>query len=308
LQVLTKFRGEIYLFLGALFFSFNGIISKIVLIDGLSAWRLTQIRTGGAFLLLFTFNIIFRRHELKATRQEIPWLIAFGVIGVALVQAFYFVAIERLYVGVALLIEFTAPIWILLFLRFILKKHVPNGLWYAIALSFSGLLMITQIWNGLSLDQLGLLAAFVDALSLATYFLIGDRLGKTKSSNAITTWGFGVTSLVLLVALPLWSYPTEVFTKQMPLLGRFAEYSFPGWALLLWIIVMGTILPYLLVVGGLKILSASTASIFGMIEPVLAGIFAWWWLSESLGAIQLLGCVVVIVGIVIADKARQKTH
>ena len=306
--MLTKLRGEIYLFFGALFFAFNGIISKIVLIDGPSAWRLTQIRTGGAFLILLIFHLAFRRNELKTTRAELPWLIAFGVVGVAFVQAFYFVAIERMYVGVALLIEFTAPIWILIFLRFILKKHVPNSLWYAIVLSFSGLLMITQIWNGLSLDRLGLVAALVDALSLAGYFLIGDRLGKSKSSGAITTWGFGVTTLLLLFALPLWSYPTEIFTKNIKLLGRFDGYTLPGWVLILWIVTMGTVLPYLLVVSGLKILSASTASIFGMIEPVLAGIFAWWWLNESLNAIQLIGCLVVIIGIAIADRARQQAH
>ncbi|NCZ73821.1 MAG: EamA family transporter, partial [Actinobacteria bacterium] len=120
--MLKALRGEIYLFVGALLFAFNGIIAKIVLVDGLSAWRLTQIRTGGAFLLLFAFHFTFRRHELKTTKSELPWLIAFGIVGVALVQAFYFVAIERMYVGVALLIEFTAPIWILLFLRFVLKK------------------------------------------------------------------------------------------------------------------------------------------------------------------------------------------
>ena len=306
--MLTKLRGEIYLFFGALFFAFNGIISKIVLIDGPSAWRLTQIRTGGAFVLLLLFHIVFKRHELKATKSELPWLLAFGVVGVAFVQAFYFVAIERMYVGVALLIEFTAPIWILIFLRFVLKKHVPNTFWYAILLSFSGLLMITQIWNGLSLDRLGLIAALVDALSLAGYFLIGDRLGKTRSSGAITTWGFGVTTALLAIALPLWSFPTEIFTKNMKLLGRFDGYTLPGWVLILWIITMGTVLPYLCVVSGLKILSASTASIFGMIEPVLAGMFAWWWLNESLNAIQLLGCVVVIVGIAIADRARQQAH
>jgi drug/metabolite transporter (DMT)-like permease len=54
-------------------------------------------------------------------------------------------------------------------------------------------------------------------------------------------------------------------------------------------------------------MSASTASIFGMIEPVLAGIFAWWWLNESLTTIQLIGCLVVLVGISIADRARQHT-
>ncbi len=304
--MLTKLRGEIYLFLGAFLFAFNGIISKIVLIDGLSAWRLTQIRTGGAFILLFAVYFTFRRHELKPTRDELPWLIAFGAVGVTFVQAFYFVAIERMYVGVALLIEFTAPIWILLFLRFVLKKHVPNSLWYAILLSFSGLLMITQIWNGLSLDRIGLIAAFIDAFALAGYFLIGDRLGKTKSSAAITTWGFGVASAMLFFVLPVWNYPTEVFGKDMELLGRFSEYTLPGWVLILWIVVMGTIAPYLFVVSGLKLLSAANASVFGMIEPVLAGVFAWWWLSENLNGIQLVGCVVVIVGIFIADKARSK--
>lgn len=302
--MLTKLRGEIYLFLGAFLFAFNGIISKIVLLDEISAWRLTQIRTGGAFVILFTFYIIFKRHELKPSKAELPWLILFGVVGVAMVQAFYFIAIERMFIGIALLIEFTAPIWILLFLRFVLKKHVPKGLWYAIALAFTGLLMITQVWSGLSVDQIGLLAAIFDALALAGYFLIGDLLGKTKSSGAIATWGFGVATLILLFALPLWNFPTAALSNDMNLLGRFENYQLPGWALVLWIVVMGTIAPYLLVISGLKILSASTASIFGMIEPVLAGIFAWWWLSERLTAIQLVGCIVVIVGISIADRAR----
>jgi drug/metabolite transporter (DMT)-like permease len=233
-------------------------------------------------------------------------LIAFGAVGVTFVQAFYFVAIERMYVGVALLIEFTAPIWILIFLKFVLKKHVPTGLWYAILLAFGGLLMITQIWNGLTLDQIGLIAAFIDAFALAGYFLIGDRLGKTKSSASITTWGFGIASLMLLFVLPIWNFPTDVFSKEMELLGRFSGYTLPGWSLILWIVVMGTIAPYIFVVSGLKILSASTASVFGMIEPVMAGMFAWWWLSESLNGIQLIGCVIVIVGIFIADRTRAK--
>jgi drug/metabolite transporter (DMT)-like permease len=209
-----------------------------------------------------------------------------------------------MYVGIALLIEFTAPIWILLFLRFVLKKQVPKGLWYAIALAFTGLLMITQIWSGLSIDQIGLIAAFLDALALAGYFLIGDLLGKTKSSGAIATWGFGVASLMLLFALPIWNFPFDTLSNEMSLLGRFEGYSLPGWVLILWIVVMGTIAPYLFVISGLKLLSASTASIFGMIEPVLAGIFAWWWLSESLTGVQLIGCLVVIVGISVADRVR----
>jgi drug/metabolite transporter (DMT)-like permease len=180
--VLTKLRGEIYLLSGALLFSFNGIISKIVLVDGLSAWRLTQIRTGGAFVILFAIYFTFRRSELKTTKKELPWLIAFGVVGVALVQAFYFVAIERLYVGVALLIEFTAPIWILLFLRFVLKKHVPNSLWYAILLSFTGLLLITQVWSGISL--------FGDLEFQALFSSLYYQLGNFQKRYLLKIWSY----------------------------------------------------------------------------------------------------------------------
>ena len=303
----TKLRGEIYCLIGALLFAFNGIVSKIVLIDSISAWRLTQARTGGGFLILFIFYMAFRRKELKPTKAELPWLLLFGLVGVALVQALYFVAIERMYVGVALLIEFTAPIWILVFLRFVLKKHVPSAFWYAILLALGGLLMITQIWNGLAIDRIGLMAAFFDAFCLAGYFLIGDHLSKTKSSGAISVWGFGVASLGLLFFFPIWDYPFEALSKDMNLLGVFEGQTLPGWVLVLWIIIMGTVAPYLFVLAGLKLLSASTASVFGMIEPVLAGMIAWWWLNESLNGIQLIGCVVVIVVIFIADRARQHT-
>jgi drug/metabolite transporter (DMT)-like permease len=78
----------------------------------------------------------------------------------------------------------------------------------------------------------------------------------------------------------------------------------PGWALILWIIVMGTIVPYLFVIAGLRLLSASTSSVIGMMEPVFAGVFAWVWLEQNWNGIQLIGAVVVLVGIYTADRAR----
>ena len=78
----------------------------------------------------------------------------------------------------------------------------------------------------------------------------------------------------------------------------------PGWVLILWIILLGTIAPYLLVVNGIKLLSASTSSVMGMAEPVLAGVFAWLWLFEEWNLIQLIGGVTVIIGIICADRAR----
>lgn len=305
--MLARLRGEIYLILGATLFAFNGVVAKVVLAEGLSPWRLTQVRSGGAFLILITFFLFFKRHELRATRQEIPWLIAFGVVAVVLVQALYFVAIGRIYLGTALLIEFTAPIWILLFMRFVLKKQVDRLLWLALALSFSGLIVVTQVWRGLTLDGIGLLAAFLDSIALAGYFLIAEKLGKTKTGAVMTVWGFGIGTLIMAFMMPLWSFPTEYFTISMQLPGFLDQYSLPGWMLIGWVVVFGTLLPYLLVIAGLRILSASTASIIGILEPVLASLFAWWFLSEVLNNVQLAGAIVVVIGIYFANRARDRS-
>ena len=305
--MLTTLRGEIYLILGAALFAFNGVVAKVVLAEGLSPWRLTQVRSGGAFLILIIFFLLFRRRDLRASRSEIPWLIAFGVVAVVLVQALYFVAIGRIYLGTALLIEFTAPIWILLFMRFVLKRQVDRLLWLALALSFSGLMIVTQVWKGLTLDGIGLLAAFLDSIALAGYFLIAEKLGKTKTGAVMTVWGFGIGTIIMAFMMPLWSFPTEYFTRSMQLPGFLDQYSLPGWILIAWVVVFGTLFPYLLVIAGLRILSASTASIIGLLEPVLASLFAWWFLSEVLNNVQLAGAITVVVGIFLANRARERS-
>ena len=300
----TKYKGEILTLLGAVFFSFNGIVAKLVLTSGLSSMRLTQVRCGGAFLILATYIFLRNREKLRVTRAELPQLALYGVIGFFAVQALYFVAIARLHVSIALIMEFTAPIWIVLWLRFVKKRYVPPLMWSAIFLAFSGLILIAQIWEGGSLDPIGVIAALVDGIVLAAFFLLGEKLSSTREVQSLMVYGFGFASIGLAVVMPLWSYPTEIFTQTMNLQGRFSAFSLPGWVLIGWVITMGTIVPYLLIVNGLKLLSASTSSVMGMAEPVLAGVFAWIWLSEKWSFIQLIGGAVVIIGIILADKAR----
>ena len=117
-------------------------------------------------------------------------------------------------------------------------------------------------------------------------------------------WGFGVSGLFWSIVLPIWNFPTEIFTAEINLQGRFSEYSAPGWLLIAYIVVFGTMVPYLFVVGGIRRLSASTSSVIGMLEPVIAGVFAWIWLSQSWSAIQLLGGSIVLIGVYIADRAK----
>lgn len=181
-------------------------------------------------------------------------------------------------------------------------------MWVALGLGFSGLLLVGQVWRGLTLNGIGIIAAFVDAFALAAYFLLGEKLIAKRSTDTLLVWGLGFASLVWAIFTPLWSFPFHVLTQHINLLGTFKNYTLPGWVLILWIILMGTILPYVLLLSGLKQLSASTSSVIGMLEPVVAGGFAWWWLGEVLSKTQLVGGAVVIAGIILADRVRRQAH
>ena len=302
--MLTKHRGEFYLVMGALVFAFNGVISTVVL-DHISPFRLAQVRSIGAFVILLTITLIVERRSLTATKKQLPMLAAYGIIGFAAVQAGYFLGIQRgVPLSLVLIVEFTAPIWIALWIKYVRKSFVPASMWSAIALSLLGLILLAQVWNGLSFDLIGLLGALFSAFALTAYFLIGKNFGTSRSALSLTVWGLGMASLTWLVSMPVWKFPFEVFTIDMDLKGVFAGNTLPGWLLILWIIIMGTIVPYLFVIAGLRLLSASTSSVIGMLEPVLAGVFAWIWLEQSWNGIQLIGAAVVLVGIYIADRAR----
>ena len=290
----------------AMGFALGGVAAKILREADMDAFRLTQIRTVGAAIILLTFAVMRGKKQLYARRDELKDLIIFGVVGVAAVTSFYFFAIKYLYVSVALVIEFTASIWIVLYLRFVKKKQVSPIMWVGIACAFSGLFLLSQIWTGTTLHPLGVAVAFADAFALAIYFLFADRLSQTRTSLSLMAWGLGVAAVFWSLVLPWWNFPFEYLTNTYSLEGNLSNYSAPGWALVLWIIIVGTVIPYLLTVTGIRELSASTGSVIGMIEPLFAGAIAWWLLNEAFNTTQLIGRAVLLVGIYLADKARSQ--
>ena len=285
-------------------FALGGVAAKVLREADMDAFRLTQIRSTGAGLILLAFAIIKGKDQLRARKEEIKDLLLFGIIGVAAVTSFYFFAIKYLFVSVALIIEFTASIWIALYLKFVKKKHISPIMWLGIACAFFGLVLVSQIWSGSTLHPLGVAVAFADAFALSYYFITAERLTQTRTSLSLMTWGIGVAAIFWAIILPWWTFPFEYLTDSYSLSGNLSEYNAPGWALLLWIVIIGTVIPYLLTVTGIRELSAGTSSVIGMIEPIFAGVIAWIILNEALSGVQLIGCAVVLLGIYLADRAK----
>ena len=300
-------RSELLLILSALMFASNGIAAKLLLDGHITAWRLAQVRAICACTILALYLWRKAPTTLRIKRSEIVPLVLYGVLGIATVQALYFLAISRMHVSIALLIEFTAPVWIVVYLRVVKRKHVPNQMWAALILALSGLALIAQIWDGLTLDGIGVIAGLGASFALAFYFLSGEALSERRDSQSITMWGFFFAAVTWCLVLPVWDFPFAVFTTSIPLEGALEGSTAQGWVLIAYVVLIGTILPYLCVMAGLKNLKASTTSAFGLLEPIFVGIVAWFWLGESWTVIQLVGGVVVIAGIYMADQARNKT-
>ena len=288
-------------------FASNGIASKLLLDGHITAWRLAQIRALSACAILAIYLWRKAPTTFRIKRSEILPLVSYGIIGIAMVQALYFVSISRMHVSIALLIEFTAPVWIVVYLRVVKRKHVPNQMWLALILALTGLALIAQVWDGLTLDGIGVIAGFGASFALAFCFLCGESLTEKRDNQSITMWGFFFAGFAWCLVLPIWSFPFDLFTTSIPLAGALEGSSTPGWVLILYVVLVGTIFPYLCVMAGLKNLKASTTSTFGLLEPIFAGIVAWIWFTESWTVIQLIGGVVVIAGIYMADQARSKT-
>jgi drug/metabolite transporter (DMT)-like permease len=298
--------GYLLVLSGGLFFVVNAGVSRVIQAAGVDSMTLTTARcTGTAVALLAIVLARGQRLRLPATLREAGVVVGFGVTGVALVQYFYFVAIDRLPVGIALLLEFTAPVLVALYVRFVYHEQVRRRMWLGIGCSLGGLSLVAQIWRGLQLDGLGVLAGLAAATSLAAYFLLGEHSVSDETPLHVLTEAFVVAAVFWNVIRPLptlWHH-TDLLSRHS-LDGTLAGTSAPVWLLLAWMVVLGTVLPFLFELTALQHLSATEVTLVGMVEPVGATVLGWLWFRQDLTPAQILGIVMVLAGIGLAQTAR----
>jgi drug/metabolite transporter (DMT)-like permease len=298
--------GYALLLTGTVLFALNGTVVKSILLSGVSATTLSETRAMGAFVILFAVVAITRPQALRIRRGEWKLLLAYGVIGVAMTQFLYFVAIERMPIGIALIIEFTAPIWIVLWVRFGRRQAVRGTVWVGLLLAVIGLSLVAQVWRGFTLNGLGVAAAFGAAIALALFYILGEHQQQgdnARDALSLTMWGMGGAALFWVV-VPPWSLSAWGAYAGMsePLAGVGPQV--PLWMLTTWMVVMGTVIPFVLAMKALTYITAAQASIIGMTEPLIASIIAWIALSEVLTPLQIAGGAIVLVGVYLAERSR----
>ena len=288
----------------AALFGVNGAVIKVALDADLSAYRLAELRCLFSFLIFVVIVAAARPERLHVSRREIFYLAVFGACAVVLTQLLYVLALHRLKVGVALVLIFLGPMLVALWARFFGKRPVRARFWGATALSVVGLVLVARIWDRFSLDGLGVAFALAGAGAYAFYVLYAEHAVGRRDPISLLCFGFLFACLVWTVVQPWWSLPWRALADQVSLEGNLAGTQLPEWALIAWIVVLGTVVPFILVVGALQHLPATRVAICGMLEPVVATVVAYAWLDETLAPAQLVGGALVLVAIAVAQAAR----
>jgi drug/metabolite transporter (DMT)-like permease len=290
MELTTAARGYTYVTLAAALFAVNGSVSKVVLESGLDPAWLAALRCTGAAAGLGLILLAASPRRLRTSVRELPALILLGFAGAAMVQWLYFVAIDRIPIGIALLLEFTAPVFVALYVRFVRRQEVRPLTWLAIG-------------TDTGLDPIGVAAAIAAAVCVATYFLVGSHAVAARDTSSLTFYMFVFGAMFWAVAKPWWTFDPSVITESTSMLGALDGFSVPVWFAVVWIITLGTLGPYSLNLAAMRHVSPTAVGVVGMSEPLGAGLVAWAWLGQVMRPVQIAGGLVVLAGIVLVQRS-----
>lgn len=274
----------------------NAVVAAGAFAQNISPERLAETRVVVAIVPLLAYLLVARRDLLRPPRAVLPVLLAFGICLVGANWAYY-LAIERVPVGVAISIQYTAPVLILAATALVVRRTPPATIWTAGALTLIGAALVSgtigAAEGGTGLDATGLGAAVISAITYAGYLVTAEAAGRRGVHPATTLLsGFVVAGVLWAVILPVWDWPFELL-RQGDLAWRIVAIG-----------LLGTLLPFALTVVAVRWISSAVAGIATTTEPVLAAVLAWVILDQTLTLPQLIGGGLVVAGVLTAQLAR----
>ncbi|MEY4449774.1 MAG: hypothetical protein RLZZ304_149 [Actinomycetota bacterium] len=303
MHLTDKTKGTALALLGTLLFGLNASTSKVVMAIGIMPGQLVGFRSMANAILAGLIVLFTRPQAFKVRWREIPALMAFGLIGVAIMQWAYSVSLQLLPVGIALLFEYTAIVWVPLVSYVIFKEKFKPRLWLGVVAVIAGLAVVSQIW-AFSLNLVGVLAALLAAAGTTTYFIMGEHTQKDRDVFSTLFYTMLFSAAFWAALNPWWQIDLAKFAESVSLGGSLTEVEVPGWLILVWIGVAGSFLPMLFSYMAMRLLRPTLMGIISTAEVLYAFIFGFLWLGEKISGLQALGGVLVLAGIVIAQTAR----
>lgn len=278
----------------ALSFGASGALAKGLLEAGWTPAAAVTWRVCLGALVLLAPAVLAMRGKWDRLRHGWPHVVAFGVVAVALCQLAYFLAVQRLSVGVALLLEYLGIVLVVgwLWLRHGERPRPLTVL--GAALAVAGLLFVLDVFGGTRIDALGAFWGLVAAAGLACFFVLSADARHGLPPLAMSTGGLAVGAVVLVLAGLLGVVPMRVSTSEVLLAGA----PVPWWVPALGLGVGSAALAYTSGVMAARRLGSKLASFAGLTEILFAVVWAWLLLGELPALVQLAGGLLIVAGVV----------
>lgn len=283
-------------------FGLSGSFAKALLETGWTPGAAVTARLTGAAIILAVPAVPALRGRWHQLKDNWLTILLFGLIGVAACQLFYFNAVARLSVGVALLLEYLAPVIIVLWLWTASRKRPRPLTIGGTLLSLGGLILVLDLTGAVKIDFIGVLWGIAAAVCLAIYFFITAKENDTLPPIVLASGGLMVGAAVMWLAAATGLLPMEFSTADTKL----GPWVTPWWVSLGGLIVLATVLAYVSGIVAARALGSKVASFVSLTEVLFAVIWAWLLLGELPGPIQLLGGVLIVGGVVLVrvDELR----
>ncbi|PKW27460.1 EamA family transporter [Phycicoccus duodecadis] len=300
--------GVAALVLSSAAFGTSGPFAKALIEAGWSPGAVVLLRIAGAAALLLPWVLWSQRHALRALVRELPLATGYGCLAVAAAQLGYFQAVERLTVGVALLIEYLGIVLVVLVMWALTRRRPHRLTGVGILLAVLGLALVLDITGQTTPDLVGVAWGLVAATGLAGHYVLAAR-ETTLSPITFVALGLTAGGVVLALLGATGVIPMHVGGSQVAV----GSGRVPAWVALVELVVVAAAVAYVLGVLGARHLGSTLASFVGLTEVMFAVLVAWLVLGELPGPLQLVGGLVILAGIVTvrlgerADARRSAT-
>jgi drug/metabolite transporter (DMT)-like permease len=289
--------GYLFVSLAAFLFALSGTSAKFLFNDGMTAFQLIQMRTTLAFAGLLTWIGIRNPALLNISPKDLAYFVGLGVFGIGSAQFFYLLAISKINVAAAILLHYTGPVFVALYVVFLQRQKLGFYSILAISGTLIGCFLVVGAYNLqlLAMNRAGIIAGILAAVAFAVYSVLSEYGMRKYSPWTVLLYG-------MLFAALMWN------SLHPPLEAFLHRYSLVQWGLILFIGVCGTIFPFGLYFEGIKRIKPTHASITATLEPISAGVIAAVLLGERMGAIQIVGGLIVIGSIVLLQLKTESNR
>ncbi|GMQ92871.1 MAG: EamA family transporter [Acidimicrobiia bacterium] len=276
-------RGVMLALLAATLWGVTGAVAAGVF-EVVSPARVAQTRSLVALAVL----VPYAAHRGALRLEGGLWRFALLGVNLALVNVTFYWALDALGVGPGATIQFLGPILVLGWMVVVHHTKVRSLVWAAAAFAVFGVGLVTKAWTLEASDALGIAAGLASAVAFATYLLYGEYLGKTFRPAQIATWGFVFASLIWLVVLPIWTFPTAIGTR--------------AWIDLIIIGVLGTAVPFIAGFAALRLAPSGIVGVIATAEPAIGAVAAAIMLGQALDPVQWVGVAAVVVAVAVVQR------